>query len=168
MTAHRVLVVEDEEDNMNLFVQILNYHGCEALQACDGREAITIAQQELPDLILMDLSLPALDGWEATKAIKDIPELVGIPVVALTAHIPRSLPILRRKGDPVRSPSYQRPRPTQCSGHRPLDRLEHLCYPKRRPRKPYLTMLRRRTAQRAAGTTAPFGHDPDSRTPHSI
>ena len=86
MTTHRVLVVEDEEDNMNLFVQILNYHGCEALQACDGREAITIAQQELPDLILMDLSLPALDGWEATKAIKDIPELVGIPVVALTAH----------------------------------------------------------------------------------
>jgi len=86
MTAHRVLVVEDEEDNMNLFVQILHFHGCEALQARDGREAITVAQRELPDLILMDLSLPALDGWEATKAIKGIPELAGIPVVALTAH----------------------------------------------------------------------------------
>jgi two-component system cell cycle response regulator DivK len=86
MTAHRVLVVEDEEDNMNLFVQILHYHGCETLQARDGREAITVAQQELPDLILMDLSLPALDGWEATRAIKDIPDLAGIPVVALTAH----------------------------------------------------------------------------------
>ena len=86
MTAYRVLVVEDEEDNMNLFVQILQYHGCEVLQACDGREAITVAQRELPDLILMDLSLPALDGWEATRAIKDIPALAGIPVVALTAH----------------------------------------------------------------------------------
>jgi two-component system cell cycle response regulator DivK len=86
MTARRVLVVEDEEDNMNLFVQILHFHGCEALRARDGREAITVAQRELPDLILMDLSLPALDGWEATRAIKDIPDLAGIPVVALTAH----------------------------------------------------------------------------------
>jgi two-component system cell cycle response regulator DivK len=86
MTAYRVLVVEDEEDNMNLFVQLLTFHSCQVFTARDGREAITIAQREVPDLILMDLSLPALDGWEATRAIKGIPELVHVPIVALTAH----------------------------------------------------------------------------------
>ena len=86
MTSYRILVVEDEEDNMNLLVQVLTYRGCQVLTAVDGREAITTAQQQVPDLILMDLSLPALDGWEATRAIKGIPELSHIPVVALTAH----------------------------------------------------------------------------------
>jgi len=86
MTGPRVLVVEDEKDNMDLFVQILNFHGCEVLTAGDGREAINMAQEEVPDLILMDLSLPALDGWEATRAIKGIDHLAHIPVIALTAH----------------------------------------------------------------------------------
>lgn len=86
MKTHRVLVVEDEKDNMDLFCQILNFHGCQVLTARDGREAINMAEREEPDLILMDLSLPALDGWEATRTIKDIPQLAGIPIVALTAH----------------------------------------------------------------------------------
>jgi two-component system cell cycle response regulator DivK len=86
MKAPRVLVVEDEKDNMDLFVQILSFHGCEVLKAEDGREAITITQEQAPDLVLMDLSLPALDGWEATRALKGIPEVSHIPVVALTAH----------------------------------------------------------------------------------
>ena len=86
MTAYRVLVVEDERDNRHLFYQLLTFHGCQVLTARDGREAITVAQREVPDLILMDLSLPALDGWEATRAIKGIPELAHIPVIALTAH----------------------------------------------------------------------------------
>ena len=86
MRTPRVLVVEDEKDNMDLFVQILHYHGCEVLKAGDGREAINVTQQEKPDLILMDLSLPALDGWEATRALKGIPEVSHIPVIALTAH----------------------------------------------------------------------------------
>jgi CheY-like chemotaxis protein len=81
-----MLVVEDEKDNMDLFVQILQFHGCEILKAEDGREAINIAQEQAPDLILMDLSLPALDGWEATRALKGIPELAHIPIIALTAH----------------------------------------------------------------------------------
>jgi CheY-like chemotaxis protein len=71
---------------MSLFVQVLTYHGCQVLTARDGREAITMAQREVPDLILMDLSLPALNGWEATRAIKGIPELAHVPVIALTAH----------------------------------------------------------------------------------
>jgi CheY-like chemotaxis protein len=86
MKAPRVLVVEDEKDNMDLFVQILQYHGCEVLKAEDGREAINVTQEQVPDLILMDLSLPALDGWEATRALKGIPELAHIPIIALTAH----------------------------------------------------------------------------------
>ena len=86
MKTHRVLVVEDEKDNMDLFCQILNFHGCQVLQAKDGREAINMAQSEEPDLILMDLSLPALDGWEATRTIKAIPHLAEIPIIALTAH----------------------------------------------------------------------------------
>ena len=86
MKTHRVLVVEDEKDNMDLFCQILEFHGCQVLKAEDGREAINMAQSEEPDLILMDLSLPALDGWEATRTIKAIPHLADIPIVALTAH----------------------------------------------------------------------------------
>ena len=86
MKTPRILVVEDEKDNMDLFVQILHFHGCEVLEAVDGREAITITQEEKPDVVLMDLSLPALDGWEATRALKAIPEVSHVPVVALTAH----------------------------------------------------------------------------------
>jgi len=86
MKTHRVLVVEDEKDNMDLFCQILEFHGCQVLKAGDGREAINMTQSEAPDLILMDLSLPALDGWEATRTIKAIPHLADIPIVALTAH----------------------------------------------------------------------------------
>jgi two-component system cell cycle response regulator DivK len=71
---------------MDLFCQILEYHGCQVLKAGDGREAINMTQGEAPDLILMDLSLPALDGWEATRTIKAIPGLAQIPIVALTAH----------------------------------------------------------------------------------
>lgn len=86
MTTYRVLVVEDERDNLDLLVQLLTLHDCEVLTARDGREAIAIAQREVPDLILMDLSLPALSGWEATRTIKGIPALAHIPVIALTAH----------------------------------------------------------------------------------
>jgi two-component system cell cycle response regulator DivK len=86
MKTHHVLVVEDEKDNMDLFCQILRFHGCQVLKAEDGREAINVAQSQEPDLILMDLSLPALDGWEATRTIKDIPRLAHIPIIALTAH----------------------------------------------------------------------------------
>lgn len=86
MKTHRVLVVEDEKDNMDLFCQILEFHGCQVLKAGDGREAINMTQSEVPDLILMDLSLPALDGWEATRTIKAISHLASIPIIALTAH----------------------------------------------------------------------------------
>lgn len=82
----RILVVEDNRDNMTLIVDVLASLGHEVLQAWDGEEGVAIAQAEAPDLILMDLSLPRLDGWEATRQIKGAAALCTIPILALTAH----------------------------------------------------------------------------------
>jgi two-component system cell cycle response regulator DivK len=81
----RILVVEDVAFNRDLIVQLLedNY---EVLTAEDGEEGIRLAERERPDAILMDLSLPGLDGWEATRRIKANPALKHIPVIALSAH----------------------------------------------------------------------------------
>jgi two-component system, cell cycle response regulator DivK len=81
----KVLVVEDVDFNRDLLVQLLEdkYHVIEAL---NGQEGIDLAQQERPDLILMDLSLPVVDGWEATRRLKADAALRSIPVIALTAH----------------------------------------------------------------------------------
>jgi two-component system cell cycle response regulator DivK len=81
----KILVVEDQELNMDLLVQLLEDE-YEVLQAVDGAAAIEVAMEEHPDLILMDLSLPVVDGWEATRRIKGHDELRHIPIVALTAH----------------------------------------------------------------------------------
>jgi len=84
----KILVVEDVEFNRDLIVQLLedNY---EVLTAADGAEGIRLAEQERPDLILMDLSLPVIDGWEATRRIKADEALKGIPIIALSAHAMR-------------------------------------------------------------------------------
>ena len=81
----RILVVEDVEFNRDLLVQLLedNY---EVLTAVNGQEGIALAQRERPDLVLMDLSLPVIDGWEATRRIKANPDLKDIPIIALSAH----------------------------------------------------------------------------------
>jgi two-component system cell cycle response regulator DivK len=81
----KILVVEDQELNMDLLVQLLEDE-YEVLQAVDGATGIEVAMKEHPDLILMDLSLPVVDGWEATRRIKGHDELRYIPIVALTAH----------------------------------------------------------------------------------
>ena len=82
----RILVVEDNTDNMTLIVDILSSLDHDVLQAQDGQEGVDKAQSEKPDLILMDLSLPRMDGWTATKYIKSNDELKSIPIIALTAH----------------------------------------------------------------------------------
>ena len=82
----RILVVEDNRDNMTLIVDILSSLDYEVLEAFDGVEGLDIAQAQKPDLILMDLSLPRMDGWTATSQLKANPELKAIPVIALTAH----------------------------------------------------------------------------------
>jgi two-component system cell cycle response regulator DivK len=81
----RILVVEDQELNMDLLVQLLEDE-YEILTATDGAAGIKLAERERPDLILMDLSLPVVDGWEATRRIKANDSLKHIPVIALTAH----------------------------------------------------------------------------------
>ena len=86
MANQRVLVVEDNRDNMRLIVDVLESLDYDVIQAEDGERGVSLTDSERPDLILMDLSLPKMDGWAATRAIKVNDELKQIPVIALTAH----------------------------------------------------------------------------------
>jgi CheY-like chemotaxis protein len=81
-----ILYVEDNEDNVYMLVRRLRRHGFEVIVAADGARGVEAARRERPDLVLMDLSLPVLDGWEATRQLKDAPETRPIPVIALSAH----------------------------------------------------------------------------------
>jgi CheY-like chemotaxis protein len=82
----KVLVVEDNEESREGLARHLRRRGYETLIAVDGRQGVDLARAEVPDLILMDMSLPVLDGWEATRQLKAAPQTQGIPVIALTAH----------------------------------------------------------------------------------
>ena len=84
-TAKLVLIVEDNELNMKLFHDLLDAHGYDTIQTRNGLDAIPLARQHKPDLILMDIQLPEISGLEVTKWLKDDEELRGIPVVAVTA-----------------------------------------------------------------------------------
>lgn len=86
MTTERILVIEDNPDNMTLVVDVLRSLGFDVLQATDGEAGVRVAVAEQPDLILMDLSLPRLDGWAATRQLKAMPLLRDTPIIALTAH----------------------------------------------------------------------------------
>lgn len=85
--APLVLVVDDFQDNREMFAEYLALSGFRVAQAVNGREALERAFALLPDVILMDLSLPELDGWEATRRLKRDPRTHHIPVVALTGHV---------------------------------------------------------------------------------
>jgi CheY-like chemotaxis protein len=82
----KILLVEDNEMNRDMLSRRLARNGYEVLLAIDGGEGLAKARAESPDLILMDMSLPGLDGWEATRQLKAEPGTRGIPVIALTAH----------------------------------------------------------------------------------
>ena len=82
----RLLYVEDNEMNRDMLSRRLQRRGFEVLIAGDGEEGVTLAAAERPDLILMDMSLPVLDGWEATRRIKAAPATRRIPIIGLTAH----------------------------------------------------------------------------------
>jgi two-component system, cell cycle response regulator DivK len=81
-----ILLVEDNEMNRDMLARRLQRRGYGVLIAPDGAEGVAQAQAEVPDLILMDMSLPVLDGWEATRRLKATAETRSIPVIALTAH----------------------------------------------------------------------------------
>ena len=82
----KILYVEDNDDNIFVVYRRLSRWGHTVLIARDGREGIAMARSERPDLIVMDLNLPAVDGWEATRILKSSPETTAIPILALTAH----------------------------------------------------------------------------------
>jgi two-component system cell cycle response regulator DivK len=82
----KILYVEDNDDNIYVLEQRLTRRGHEVVIARDGAQGVALAGSEQPDLILMDLSLPVLDGWEATRRIKAAPATRHIPVIALTAN----------------------------------------------------------------------------------
>lgn len=82
----RILLVEDNEMNRDMLSRRLMRKGFEVDMAVDGRQGVDLAKALKPDLILMDLSLPVMDGWDATRALKADPGTRGIPVIALTAH----------------------------------------------------------------------------------
>ena len=84
-TTKTVLIVEDNELNMKLFHDLLEAHGYNILQTKDGMEALDIAREHHPDLILMDIQLPEISGLEVTKWLKEDTDLAHIPVVAVTA-----------------------------------------------------------------------------------
>jgi CheY-like chemotaxis protein len=85
-TPALILLVEDYEDAREMYAEYLEYSGYRVETARDGAEAIKKARELRPDLILMDLSLPGIDGWEATRMLKADPDTAGITVVALSAH----------------------------------------------------------------------------------
>jgi CheY-like chemotaxis protein len=86
MRRPRILLVDDFPDNREMYALYLEYAGFEVAEAATGYEALTQAFAQIPDLIVMDLSLPGLDGWEATRRLKSDPRTSQIPVLALTGH----------------------------------------------------------------------------------
>lgn len=81
-----LLLVEDNEDNRTIYCTVLRHHGYAVIEAQDGVRAVELARSEQPDLILMDISIPRMDGWEATRILRSDPRTQAIPIIALTAH----------------------------------------------------------------------------------
>ena len=82
----RILIVEDQEDNRAIMRDLLNTAGYNLIEAVDGEEGVRLAQSQRPDLILMDIQLPILDGYEATRRIRALAELKSIPIIAVTSY----------------------------------------------------------------------------------
>lgn len=87
MGATTVLLVEDDRDNRAIYQTILEHAGYRVLLAVNGVEGVALARQELPDMILMDLAMPEMDGWAAIRLIREDPRTASIPVHALSAHV---------------------------------------------------------------------------------
>ena len=82
----KILLVEDNEMNLDMLSRRLERKGFQVVIATDGAQGVALAETESPDLILMDMSLPVMDGWEATRRIRATPPVASVPVIALTAH----------------------------------------------------------------------------------
>jgi two-component system cell cycle response regulator DivK len=86
MTGPRILIVEDNESSRDMLTRRLTRRGYHVMSAADGKRGIAMAHEQSPDVIVMDMSLPEIDGWEATRRLKADPATCAIPIVALTAH----------------------------------------------------------------------------------
>jgi two-component system, cell cycle response regulator DivK len=84
--SKRILIVEDQEDNRTILRDVLSTVGYELIEALNGEDGVKLAQSERPDLILMDIQLPEMDGYEATQQIKSIAELKTVPIIAVTSY----------------------------------------------------------------------------------
>jgi two-component system, cell cycle response regulator DivK len=101
--SHLVLLVEDNVDNRGIYRSILEFGNFRVLEAGDGLKGVAMAREHKPSLILMDISLPLMDGWEATKTLKADPQTASIQIIALTAH---ALPSDREKAQEVGCDGY--------------------------------------------------------------
>ena len=84
--SKRILIIEDQEDNRRIMHDVLSASGFESLEAITGEEGLAVAEREKPDLILMDIQLPKMDGYEVTRRIKVNPDLKHIPIIAVTSY----------------------------------------------------------------------------------
>jgi two-component system cell cycle response regulator DivK len=84
--SKRILIVEDQEDNRAILRDLLSQAGYDLIEAADGGQGVDLAQKERPDLILMDIQLPVIDGYEATRRIKADAQLKAIPIIAVTSY----------------------------------------------------------------------------------
>ena len=84
--TQRILVIEDQDDNRIILRDLLTSAGFEIIEAVNGQEGVDMAEAEMPDLILMDIQLPVIDGYEATRRIKGNPSLASIPIIAVTSY----------------------------------------------------------------------------------
>ena len=82
----RILVIEDTEDNRQIVRDLLESAGYDLIEALDGIEGVAAAEREQPDLILMDIQLPGIDGYEATRRIRAVPALAAVPIIAVTSY----------------------------------------------------------------------------------
>lgn len=103
MRATRVLLVEDNNDNRTIYVTYLEHHGYTVIDTANGRDALELALREKPDIVLLDISIPGMDGWTLTRRLKESSETGHIPVIALTAH---SLPEHRERARQVGCDAY--------------------------------------------------------------
>ena len=115
-TSKTILVVEDQEDNRQILRDLLGSAGFRMIEAHDGEQALVVARSQRPDLILMDIQLPLVDGYEATRSIKRDPELRHIPVIAVTSY--------------ALSGDEQRARESGCDAYVPSPTAHAICWRK--------------------------------------
>ena len=120
MQPKTVLIVDDDPDSRNICTLFLEHHGFRVLVAADGAEGVRRAREEAPDLVLMDVTLPVLDGWAATRRIKETPETATIPVVILTGHA------LERDREQARAAGGDGYLPKPCPPRRILEEVQRL------------------------------------------